>query len=79
MIPEECSTKAFKSTGFFEPKRLTLNWTFLVFAATLLGAQQKSNSVKFKPANLLVVPLQKAFDEISFFGMVDRRWGHAVC
>ena len=39
----------------------------LVFIASLLDAQHQRDSVKNKPASLLVVPLGKAFSGISQF------------
>ena len=54
-----------------------MHWTFLVFTASLLGAQHQNNSVKLKPASSLVL-LQKALSGI-FFGVVDSgEAGHAV-
>ena len=44
-----------------------MNRTFLEFTAFLLVTEHKSNSVKFKQAISLVVPLEKALKEISLF------------
>ena len=44
----------------------------LVFTASLLDAQHQRDSVKNKPASLLVVPLGKALSGIPRLGVVDR-------
>ena len=43
-----------------------MNWIFLVFKISVLGAQHKNNSVKFKPASSLVVPCKKHFLRFPF-------------
>ena len=44
----------------------------MVFTSSLLDAQHQRDSVKNKPASLLVVPLVKALSGIPHFGVVDR-------
>ena len=50
-------------------KQMTLK---LAFTASLLDAQHQRDSVKNKPASLLVVPLGKALSGIPHLGVVDR-------
>ena len=44
----------------------------LVFTASLLDVQHQRDSVKNKPASILVVPLGKTLSGIPHLGVVDR-------
>ena len=66
--------RAFASAAVdlgLNPSRVTQMTLKLVFAASLLDAQHLRDSVKNKPASLLVVPLGKALSGLPHLGVVD--------
>ena len=54
------------------PSRVKPMTLTLVFTASLLDAQHQRDSVKNKPASLLMVPLERHLAGFPHFGVVDR-------